>query len=109
MSFGRLVLIAYALFMAAGGIVGYRKAGSKPSLISGLVSAVVLLVAFVLTASNPVAGFWIGAITSLLLCVAFAMRLTKTGKFMPSGLLLLVSVLALILLTREALGAQGKL
>jgi len=109
MDAGRLVLAVYAVFMLAGGVIGFRKAGSKASLISGVGSAVVLLAACVMVGSNPVAGFWLGAITSLLLCVAFALRLAKTGKFMPSGALLLVSLIALILLTRWALGAQGKL
>lgn len=109
MDLGRIVLAAYALFMLAGGIIGFRKGGSKPSLIAGAGSALVLLVAFFLVRSNPVAGYWLGAITSLLLCIVFTLRLSKTGKFMPSGGLLVVSLIALILLTRWALGAQGKL
>ena len=109
MGAGRFVLAAYAVFMLAGGVIGFKAAGSKASLISGVGSAALLLVAFILVGSNPVAGFWLGAITSLLLCIAFALRLAKSGKMMPSGALLFVSLVALILLTRWALGAQGKL
>src|SRR5262245_61976141 len=109
MNLGKIVLVVYALLMLAGGIAGYRSAGSKASLISGLASGVLLLLALALTLSSAVAGLWLGTIVTLLLCVTFALRLAKTGKLMPAGMLLLVSVLALVLLTRAALGAQGKL
>ena len=104
---GRIVLAAYAMFMVAGGVIGYRKAGSMASLISGVGSAVVLLVAFLIAGSNPVVGFWLGALTGLLLCIVFALRLAKTGKFMPAGALLIVSLAAMILLAREALAVSG--
>lgn len=109
MGSGRLLLTLYAALMLVGGVIGYRKAGSKASLVAGVGSALVLLVAFFLVPSNPVGGYWLGALTSLLLCIVFALRLAKTAKFMPSGVLLLGSLVALIFLTRFALGAQGKL
>jgi uncharacterized membrane protein (UPF0136 family) len=104
-----VVLLLYALFMIAGGVMGYRKAGSKVSLVAGAGSGVALLVAFLLVPSTPVGGYWVGALTSLLLCVVFAARVARTGKFMPAGGLLVVSIAALIVLTRYALLAQGKL
>lgn len=107
MGLGRIVLAVYALFMLAGGVIGYRKAGSKASLISGVGSAVVLAAAFLIAGSNPGAGFWLGAITGLLLAVVFALRLAKTGKFMPAGALLIVSLVAMVLLARFALAASG--
>ena len=45
----------------------------------------------------------------LALCVVFALRWSKTRKFMPSGMLMLASVLVLLVVTRAALQAQGKL
>lgn len=32
---GQSALVTYALMLGAGGFMGYRKAGSKPSLIAG--------------------------------------------------------------------------
>lgn len=109
MSLGQIVLCSYALLMIAGGVAGYRSAGSKASLYSGVVSGVLLLGAWLLSTSSLTAGLWLGAIVTLPLCVTFALRLAKTGKLMPSGMLFGVSVLALLLLTHAALGTQGKL
>ncbi len=109
MSPGQIVLILYALLMLAGGIVGFRKASSKASLYAGSASALLLLLAWLVSTSSLAAGLWLGAIVAILLSIVFAMRLAKTTKFMPSGMLLVVSVVALVLLTWSALGAQGKL
>jgi uncharacterized membrane protein (UPF0136 family) len=95
--------------MLGGGVMGYKSAGSKASLYSGGASALLLLVAFLLSLSSPVAGLWMGAIVTILLCITFAARLAKTARFMPSGMLLALSVVALLILTWAALGAQGKL
>ena len=79
-----------------------RWAGSSASLIAGGTSGVLLLVAWVVTRTHLTVGLWAGAAISLLLCVSFVMRLAKTGKFMPAGGLLIVSVLALVLLAWSA-------
>jgi len=109
MILGQIVLLVFATLMFAGGVMGFRSAGSKASLYSGAGSAVLLFLAWALSLSSPVAGLWLGAIVALLLCLTFALRLARTGKVMPAGMLLALSVLALILLTHAALGAQGKL
>lgn len=109
MGLGQIVLVVYALLMLVGGIIGFTTAGSRASLVSGVGSAVVLAAAWVVSRSSPVAGLWLGAVAAILLCIVFAMRLAKTAKFMPSGMLLVVSVVALVLLTYSALSAQGKL
>ena len=88
------LLLVYALLMAGGGIAGYTKAGSKPSLVAGLTSAVLVLVALAITFSNRGIGVWAGAVVAGLLCLVFLLRLSKTKKFMPSGMLLLVSATA---------------
>jgi uncharacterized membrane protein (UPF0136 family) len=93
MGFGASVLLVYAALMLAGGVMGYAKAGSKPSLIAGSASAVVLVIAWGWSRSS-VAGLWLGAVVAVALCVVFGLRLRKTGKIMPSGVMLAISVLA---------------
>lgn len=44
---------AYALVIATGGLVGYFKAGSVPSLVAGLVFGSILGVGAYLTSVNP--------------------------------------------------------
>lgn len=74
--------------------MGFAKAGSKVSLITSSVAALLLLACLFLPV--PYAGSVIYVILGLLL-VAFVMRLKKTKKFMPSGLLCALTALTLVL------------
>lgn len=93
MTLGQVVLVLYGLLMIVGGAMGYR-AGSAASLYAGGGSGVVLLAAFVVSRFQLSVGIWIGIVVGALLAVSFVMRLAKTGKFMPSGGLLILSVVA---------------
>jgi uncharacterized membrane protein (UPF0136 family) len=91
----------YAVLLAVGGIIGYTKAGSRPSLIAGILSAFVAFMALLITTNNPRFGIGVGALAALVLAAFFGYRfLAKTRKFMPAGLLAVVSlaVLAVALL-----------
>jgi len=101
MSLGPVVLLVFGIVMILGGLMGHR-AGSKVSLISGSVSGLVLLGAWFVSRDHLAAGLWIGVGVGALLSVVFGMRLAKTGRFMPAGGLLVVSVVALALLVYSA-------
>ena len=93
---GQLVLGIYAVLLAVGGVIGYTKAGSRPSLIAGLGSAVAAILALLLSFQNPNWGMGLGALVAVLLAVFFGYRFAvKTRKFMPAGLLAVVSVAVL--------------
>ena len=94
MSLAKIVLLAYGVLMIFGGAMGF-KAGSKVSLIMGLISGGIVLIALYLTNNNPGLGYGIIVGTTALLCIVFIMRLIKTQKMMPSGGLLLLSLIAL--------------
>ena len=83
-----ILLWIFIALLVAGGLMGFLKAKSKVSLIASMGSAIPLaLVAL---------GQWPGTVAVGVLIVlqaVFFMRLRKTGKFMPSGMLLGVSVL----------------
>ncbi len=102
MSLGPVVLLVFGVLMVLGGLMGHR-AGSKASLISGSLSGLVLLGAWFVSRDHMAAGLWIGVGVSALLSAVFGMRLAKTGKVMPAGGLLAVSVVALGLLVYSAL------
>ena len=90
---GRVALGVYAALLGAGGVMGYVKAGSRPSLIAGLVSAAIAAAALGLSfAGTGDAWLWLGLVLAGLMAGTFAARLRKTGKFMPSGLLAGASV-----------------
>jgi uncharacterized membrane protein (UPF0136 family) len=87
-SIGKFSLLALSLLVGAGGVMGYVKAKSKASLISGLISATLLDAAFALSFFNAELGLMLGLVVAVALSVVFGIRLKKTGKFMPSGMLL---------------------
>ncbi len=92
----QIVLLLYALIVAAGGVMGYVSAQSTVSLINGLIAGVLLLVGFALSFRNPTLGFGLGAVIALLLAVFFAYRFFTTGKWMPGGITMIISVVAFI-------------
>ncbi|MEL6911540.1 MAG: TMEM14 family protein [Cyanobacteria bacterium J06629_2] len=87
--------IVYGLLSGLGGIWGYLKSQSKPSLISGCISGILLLVAAVMQIQGASSGLLLSKIIVLLLVVVFAIRLIKTKKFMPSGIMLAAGVVTL--------------
>lgn len=88
----------YAVLSVVGGIIGYQKAGSKPSLIAGMVTGILLLVAGVGLLQTAAWASWLAIAVSLLLVIVFIGRLLKTRKFMPAGLMVIVGVATLIAL-----------
>lgn len=89
------VTLLYGILSIVGGAIGYRQAGSQVSLISGFVSGLLLLIgAYLLFGGAPI-GPVLAAVVSLLLVIVFAIRLAKTRKFMPAGLMILVGVINL--------------
>ena len=87
-----IVLIAYGVLVAAGGIFGYVKSQSRPSLIAGSVSGLFLIAAGLLVLMGVAAGAYFGFAVTVVLVVLFGMRFGKTRKFMPSGMMLALSV-----------------
>lgn len=86
------VLWVYIVLLVVGGLIGFLKAGSKPSLIAS--------VAFAALLSLCATGILNSLITDLLLAallIVFGMRLAKTKKFMPAGMMLVLTVAALAL------------
>ncbi len=92
MPLAKLLLTAYGVLLILGGFMGF-KAGSKVSLIMGSLSGILTLLSlYFITSPN---SYRFVAVISGLLCVVFIIRLIKTHHFMPSGALLILSLLAL--------------
>jgi uncharacterized membrane protein (UPF0136 family) len=84
-----IALWIYVTLLLAGGVVGFVKAGSKISLVTSAIFAVALC------ATGIIKPFYITRIILGILAVVFCVRYLKTSKFMPSGLILLFSVVVL--------------
>jgi uncharacterized membrane protein (UPF0136 family) len=92
---GTIAAIAYGILALVGGIIGYIQVKSKMSLISGVISGVLLIVGGMAQLQGMTWGSTLAAIVTAVLIVVFVMRLTKTRKFMPAGLMAIAGVFAL--------------
>lgn len=101
---GHITLGVYAALLGVGGVMGFVKARSHASLISGLLAAVFALLALVLAVMGNRYGFPLGALLAMVLFVLFGYRYAiRNKKFMPSGMLAVVSlvVLAVMMLVAD--------
>ena len=106
---GQIVLGVYAVLLAVGGVIGYTSAGSRPSLIAGIASAVIAALCLVLSATSSArAGLLGGAILAGLLLVFFGSRFARGRKFMPGGLMTLVSLAVVVVLLERALRGRRR-
>jgi uncharacterized membrane protein (UPF0136 family) len=86
------VLWIYIILLVIGGLIGFLKAKSKVSLIMSVAFAAALSLCAVGIIFQP----YVADILLVALLVVFGMRLGKTKKFMPSGLMLVITALALV-------------
>lgn len=93
-------ILLYALAVTVGGVFGYIKAKSKMSLITGCVSGAVLLGAWFYSLSFPSAGLVVAAAIAGILLVVFITRFIRTRKFMPAGVMMVLSLIAAIVFIR---------
>ncbi|XP_055628927.1 transmembrane protein 14 homolog isoform X2 [Toxorhynchites rutilus septentrionalis] len=90
-----VVGIIFAILVAAGGAYGYFKAGSVPSLIAGLAFGILLGIgAYFNSTDSPIPLIQI--IVLVVLGAMMGFRWARSGKFMPSGLLTILSVTVLV-------------
>ncbi|XP_012364530.1 transmembrane protein 14C isoform X1 [Nomascus leucogenys] len=76
----------YAALVASGGIIGYVKAGSVPSLAAGLLFGSLAGLGAYQLSQDP-RNVWVFLATSGTLAGIMGMRFYHSGKFMPAGLI----------------------
>jgi len=84
-----------------GGLIGFFKRGSKASLIAGTISALLLALGiywFDTSETRHTTGLYLLVGVSAFLAVFAIIRLIRTGKLMPAGIILLLSMAELNLL-----------
>jgi uncharacterized membrane protein (UPF0136 family) len=88
-----LILWIYIVLLVLGGLIGFLKGKSQVSLIMSVAFAAALSVC----ATGRVFQWYVADILLAALLVVFGMRLQKTKKFMPAGLMLVLTVVTLAL------------
>jgi uncharacterized membrane protein (UPF0136 family) len=92
-----MILWIYIVLLLVGGLIGFLKAGSKVSLITSAISAALLVTTAIPGLFQPQFRRGLADAIMAALLIVFAIRLTKTKKFMPSGLMLVLTIAALAL------------
>ena len=90
--------VIFALLTIAGGVMGFVNARSRPSLIAGVISGILLFVAsYLLTSSHRNTALIIGLMVSVLLAGKFIPDFIHKKAIVPGGLMSLLSAVGVTL------------
>jgi uncharacterized membrane protein (UPF0136 family) len=92
----KVYFLIFGALTIIGGVVGYVKAASLPSLIAGSITGMLLLVAGALLPEHRTIGLATAFVISLLLAAQFIPKFFRTRKAMPAGLMSILSVIGII-------------
>ena len=90
------IVLIYAVLVIIGGVFGFVKAASRPSLIGGVAGGLALLIAAWGLGHHQSWGLPVALALTLALLVFFVLRYVRTRAFMPGGLMTVLSLLALV-------------
>lgn len=104
MDFPVLIIVIYGVLVGLGGILGYIKARSTPSLVFGLASGIALLICGWLASTRKATGIEGAILIALMLAIFFGIRYSRSRKLMPAGIMTVLSLLTIVLLLTHLLG-----
>ena len=93
----KIYFIIFGLLTIIGGVIGYVKAGSTISIISGAIAGIALIIAAFLLPGNAALGLIIAAVVSVLLAGRFIPHFMKSGKIMPDALMAALSLIGVVI------------
>ena len=96
-SYANTILWVYIALLLVGGVIGFLKAKSKVSLITSAIAAALLALTAVPGIFQPTFARGFAIVLMAALILIFAWRLAKTSKFMPSGMMLIITTVVLTL------------
>lgn len=85
---GAVCAIAYAALSAIGGVIGYAQARSQASLVTGLVSAALLLTGAWLWQAGSAGGAGMAMGVTAALVFIFIRRWMQTRRAMPAAIMI---------------------
>lgn len=105
MTLASIAALAYGILAIVGGVLGYLQAQSKISLLAGCGCGALLLASALVQSQGQAWGLMVAIGVTAILMIAFTLRLVKTQKFMPAGLMLLLGLPVLGIMMGQLLGA----
>ena len=91
------VLWIYIVLLVGGGLIGFFKGKSQVSLIMSVAFAALLIICAAPKLLDAAFARGLANVLMAVLLVVFAIRLAKTKKFMPAGMMLVITLIALAL------------
>ena len=80
------------------GVMGWVRAKSKPSLIAGVSSGLLLTIAGILgLVGMPTPSLWLGGVVSLLLLGRFLPAFLKSKSLYPAGIMAALSLVGVVI------------
>lgn len=92
-------VLVYGVLNILGGILGFQRANSVLSLIFGITFGLLLLGSSIAMFNNKTKGLYFSLALTFILDAFFSYRFLTKLKFMPSGMMSLVSLAVFIILT----------
>ena len=92
-----IVILLYGLLVLGGGIIGYTASGSMASLIAGSAFGLGLLASGLGVLRGKEMGLLMAPLLTVLLTVFFGYRFAQGGELIPSGVMGVLGLVALIL------------
>lgn len=104
----KVALVVYGVLLAAGGIAGFKMAGSAASVVMGVAAGLLSVAAAVWAGRSPVAGLNAGFAVALVVAAAMLVRYLGSRKLMPAGLTAILSVIMIVVLSMALQSARGR-
>ena len=94
------VILIYGVLVAAGGVLGYTRAQSTASLVAGGGAGLLLVGAALamMRAGTYALGWWAALAVAVLLLARFGMASMREFRWMPGGMMIVLSLVALAVL-----------
>jgi uncharacterized membrane protein (UPF0136 family) len=89
--------IAFGLFTLAGGVIGYAKTGSTPSLVAGIVCGLGLFAAAILMQFSLIGALVAGVLLSIVLAGKFVPDFIHKKAVFPGGVMALLSLAGIVI------------
>jgi len=96
-----VVFAVYGALLYAEAVAGYLKSRSKWSLVAGIVSGTILMSSVWMLQHDVPIGASIGLGTTAAMLGSFASRYRHSKSFIPSGLMMVVSAVAIAILASQ--------